>query len=117
MEDVVILVVILTPFVFRFIARVKDAYVEAEQERLRTSGKGRGPRGERRVHDERYYARVLGLQGINGPDDVKQAYRRLAPQYHPDRVSHLGPKLREVAEQEMKDINEAYAYFKRKYGD
>jgi DnaJ like chaperone protein len=37
-------------------------------------------------------------------------------QYHPDRVAHLGPKLREVAEHEMKEINEAYDFFRRKYG-
>lgn len=34
---------------------------------------------------------------------------------HPDKVHQLGEKLKEVAEQEMKKINEAYNYFERKY--
>ena len=29
-------------------------------------------------------------------------------QYHPDRVVNLGPKLRELAEEESKAINRAY---------
>ena len=125
MEDLVILAVIL--LIVRFVARVKAAYVEAEQERLRTSNQARGKQGRSRNHgeipgassaarDERYYARVLGLAGNCGPDNVKRAYRLLVPQYHPDKVHHLGPKLKEVAEQQMKEINEAYAYFKRKQG-
>ena len=36
-------------------------------------------------------------------------------EYHPDRVAALGPKLREVAEQETKKINAAYEFFTAKY--
>ncbi|MBI3987112.1 MAG: DnaJ domain-containing protein [Lentisphaerae bacterium] len=64
---------------------------------------------------EGYYGRVLGLKGALTRDDVKRRYRELVTQYHPDRVNDLGPKLRAVAEQEMKAINEAYDYFKKKY--
>jgi hypothetical protein len=61
------------------------------------------------------YARVLGLNGRVTRDDVKRRWRELTVQYHPDKVAHLGPKLREVAEHEMKAINEAYDYFRSKY--
>jgi DnaJ-domain-containing protein 1 len=37
-------------------------------------------------------------------------------EYHPDKVSSLGPKLREVAEAEAQKINAAYEFFTRKYG-
>ena len=47
--------------------------------------------------------------------DVRKKYRELAAQYHPDKVNHLGEKLRKVAEQEMKEINEANEFFKKKY--
>ncbi|MDD2600239.1 MAG: DUF805 domain-containing protein [Kiritimatiellae bacterium] len=70
------------------------------------------PRGEA---GERHYASVLGLRGRTTKEDVRKAYRDLVTQYHPDKVAHLGEKLRTVAEEEMKKINEAYEYFRRKY--
>jgi len=69
-----------------------------------------------RQKEEVHYAKVLGLKGSCTKEDVKKAYRELATQYHPDLAQHLGPKLREVAEAEMKKINEAFEYFQRKYG-
>lgn len=66
--------------------------------------------------DETYYSRVLGLSGCATISEVKSQYRKLAIQYHPDKVNCLGPKLRELAEKEMKEINMAYEFFKRKYG-
>lgn len=65
---------------------------------------------------EEVYANVLGLEDDHTPSVIKSAYRRLAVKYHPDKVSHLGDKIREIAEQEMKKINEAYEYFQEKYG-
>jgi hypothetical protein len=64
---------------------------------------------------ELLFAKVLGLNGRVTREDVKRRWRELTVQYHPDKVAHLGPKLREVAEQEMKAINEAYDYFRNKY--
>ncbi len=64
---------------------------------------------------EQYYAKVLGLRGEMTREEVKKAYRKLVTQYHPDRVAHLGEKMRLSAEEEMKKINEAYEYFRRKY--
>ncbi len=66
-------------------------------------------------NDEQHYARVLGLHGPTTPDDIKKKYRELVAQYHPDKVSHLGEKLQTVAEEEMKNLNEAYGFFKKKY--
>lgn len=66
--------------------------------------------------DDKYYGTILGLKGTVTFSDVQRIYKQLVLQYHPDRVSHLGPKLRLVAEQEMKEINAAYQHFKSKYG-
>lgn len=41
-------------------------------------------------------------------------YRRLVAAYHPDRVAGLGIKLQQLAEEETKSINQAYAFFKRR---
>jgi hypothetical protein len=84
---------------------------EEEEVRRRTSSSRSST-----AKDEAYYGRVLGLHGSVTWPDVRTRYRELAAQYHPDKVYHLGPKLRTVAEQEMKDINEPFEYFKRLYG-
>ena len=60
--------------------------------------------------------KILGLSGRITPEDIKRRWRELSRQYHPDQVQHLGPKLRAVAEKEMKDINGAYQYLRKKYG-
>ncbi len=51
---------------------------------------------------------VLGIDRDASEADIKKAYRRLVSQYHPDKVSHLGPEFRELAEQRFKQIQQAY---------
>ena len=65
---------------------------------------------------EEKYKKILGLTGSITADDIKRRWRELSKQYHPDQVHHLGPKLKAVAEREMKDINAAYDYLRKKYG-
>lgn len=65
--------------------------------------------------DEAFFIGVLGLPRIFTKEELESSHRRLAVQYHPDKVNHLGPKLKETAEQEMKKINEAYAFLKSRY--
>jgi len=62
-----------------------------------------------------YYARVLGLRGRVTKDQLIKCYRDLASKYHPDKVANLGDKLKEIADSEMKAINEAYDFMKKKY--
>jgi molecular chaperone DnaJ len=50
-----------------------------------------------------YYA-ILGVSREATQEEIKQAYRRLAREYHPDR--HPGDK---AIEERFKEINEAYA--------
>jgi len=65
---------------------------------------------------EEQYKKALGLTGPFTAEDLKARWLALSRQYHPDFVNHLGPKLKTVAEQEMKTINEAYQYLCKKYG-
>jgi len=51
---------------------------------------------------------VLGISRNATPEEIKAAYRRLANQYHPDKVSHLGEEFRVLAEQRFKEIQRAY---------
>jgi len=65
--------------------------------------------------EELDFAETLGMEKPFEAEKVKAVYRKLIAQYHPDRVSALGPEIREVAEQKAKEINEAYEYFRKKF--
>lgn len=54
--------------------------------------------------NQRDYYQILGIDSNAAPQAIKQAYRRLAFQYHPDR-NRANP----AGVEKMKEINEAYA--------
>jgi hypothetical protein len=56
---------------------------------------------------------VLGVAPGTTLDGIGVAFRKLAQQYHPDRVTDLAPELRDLAEKRMKAINIAYQQLKR----
>lgn len=82
-------------------------------------GDGRDPQGPRpsgpAVGTEAFYAQVLGLNGKCTKEEIKSAYRKLIAEYHPDKVSHLGTELRELASTKAKALNGAYEFFSKKY--
>ena len=41
-------------------------------------------------------------------EDIKKAYRKKISQYHPDKVSHLAPEYKIIAEEKSKEINKNY---------
>lgn len=49
-------------------------------------------------------------------DEVKKAYRRLAVQYHPDKVAHLGEDIRKSATEKFQKLNAAYEDIKKQRG-
>ncbi len=51
--------------------------------------------------------KVLGVDANATDDELKQAYRRLALQNHPDRVATLGEDVRRAAEKKLQEINAA----------
>ncbi len=61
--------------------------------------------------------RTLGVAKGAGAEEVSAAYRKLAQIHHPDKVANLEPEVREYSEQRMKEINAAYAEFKRLWND
>jgi hypothetical protein len=65
--------------------------------------------------DSRYKSAydILGIQIGASIDDINTAYRHMAQMYHPDKVAHLAPEFREIAEDRMKEINAAYEELKR----
>ena len=49
---------------------------------------------------------VLGVSPDASDEEIKKAYRALAKKYHPD--NYANSPLADVAEQKMKEVNEAY---------
>lgn len=93
----------------------EEARRKAEENTKRTADEERRRSSQRSSKNEQYYRRVLGLNNEDTLKAIKKLYREHASQYHPDKVNHLGDKLKEVAESEMKEINEAYNFFQKKY--
>jgi hypothetical protein len=52
--------------------------------------------------------RVLGLADNSPWDEVERARRSLLQQYHPDRLGHVSPLVRQLAEDAFKRVSEAY---------
>lgn len=57
---------------------------------------------------------VLGVARDASAQEVREAYLRLANQYHPDKVTHLGPEFRKLAEIRFKEIQAAYQELRSK---
>ena len=103
-----------------------DAYQDASQERPDSDGQdsSQGRPAETPTADDdlatlctdKACAKALGLSGKLTMREVQRIYRQRIAEYHPDKVAHLGPKLRAVAEMESKRLNIAYQYFQERYG-
>jgi DnaJ-domain-containing protein 1 len=52
--------------------------------------------------------RLLGLTAASTREQVRAAYRRMAGEWHPDRVSGHAEAVRQAATEQMAEINEAY---------
>ncbi len=50
--------------------------------------------------------KVLGVKPTDSDDEIKEAYRKLARKYHPDK--YADGDLKELAEEKMKEVNAAY---------
>tara|TARA_B100001250_G_scaffold161788_1_gene138968 strand:- start:718 stop:1083 length:366 start_codon:yes stop_codon:yes gene_type:complete len=69
-----------------------------------------------RKNSEVYYGKLLGLKGSVSIEDIHKAYRNKIKEYHPDKIATMADELKELALKRTKEINEAYKYFKEKYG-
>jgi DnaJ like chaperone protein len=65
----------------------------------------------------KYYA-ILGCVESDSADDIKKKYRKLASEYHPDKIAHkeLPEEFMEFANSKLQEINEAYSKVKKERG-
>lgn len=60
--------------------------------------------------------KVLEIQSSCTDEELKKAYRKLAMQYHPDRLAHLPEVGKNEANYKFAQINEAYEKIKKERG-
>ena len=83
-----------------------------------------GPREKRQQPRDRVSSRqriaspyeILGLEKGAREADIRRAFHRLAVQYHPDKVHHLGDEFQKVATQKFKNLQKAYEALIRRQG-
>jgi uncharacterized membrane protein YkvA (DUF1232 family) len=51
---------------------------------------------------------ILNLEPGASRDEIKAAYKKLAAQYHPDKVQHLGVDFQKLAHEKFVAIQKAY---------
>lgn len=56
--------------------------------------------------------KILEITKSSTDEQVKKAYRKMAIKYHPDKVSHLGEEVKNLAEEKFKMVNQAYSNIK-----
>ena len=60
--------------------------------------------------------KTLGIEKTATIDEIKKAYKRLAIEHHPDKVSYLGEEVQLAAKEKFQKINEAYEKIKKEKG-
>ena len=86
---------------------------QAEEEARRTYASREESRQQRREpahdgHDGFDPYAVLGVARDATKEDIRAAFLREMASYHPDKVSHLGVELQELAKRKAQAINRAY---------
>lgn len=84
-----------------------DGNAGDNQSRARTPGENSSP-GSRDPYQ------ILEIEPGASQAEIKQAFRKLAGKYHPDKVEYLGDEFKVLAERRFKEIQRAYEELKKK---
>lgn len=59
---------------------------------------------------------ILGIDPGATDEEIKKVYRKMAIEYHPDKVAYLGEDVQNKAKEKFQKINEAYESIKKERG-
>ena len=59
---------------------------------------------------------MLNLKKTATDSEIKKAYRKLAIEYHPDKVANLGEEYQKAAKEKFQKVQEAYEQIKKERG-
>ena len=51
---------------------------------------------------------ILGVKANASPEEIRVAFHKLAVQYHPDKVHHMGEDFQKVAPEKFLELQKAY---------
>jgi DnaJ like chaperone protein len=60
--------------------------------------------------------KILEIEKNVSNEELKDAYRKMAKKYHPDKVSYLGEDFKKAANDKFQKVNEAYEQIKKERG-
>jgi uncharacterized membrane protein YkvA (DUF1232 family) len=89
-----------------WVSRLKRAYLASGTSSAHARKKKEAPGSHEAPKEDPY--KILCLERGASEQEIKAAYKRLAAQYHPDKVQHLGKELQELAHKKFVAIQEAY---------
>lgn len=90
-------------FVIWWATRGAKGFYAKEENFRHSSEKQESPNEEK---DDPY--EILGLKQNATKEEIRTAFKKLAAQYHPDKVQHLGKEFQELAHKKFVKIKKAY---------
>lgn len=60
--------------------------------------------------------KILGIEPNASDEEVKRAYRKMAVNFHPDKVAQMGEEYQKGAKEKFQQIQDAYENIKKKRG-
>jgi hypothetical protein len=101
-DDIVVLIML-----YRYLARQRKPQTGRPGDSRNGFGQRQGPSDAAFQGPKNPY-KILNVPPTADEGEIRSAYRKLASQYHPDKVAHLGKEFQEIAEMRFKEIQEAY---------
>lgn len=92
--------------VYWWVSRLKKAAHGPASTSSNSGESGREPRARREAEEDPY--KILGLQPGATKEEIRAAYKKMASQYHPDKVQHLGEDFQRLAHEKFLAIQRAY---------
>lgn len=93
--------------IMRDLQRLRELAIKYQEE-----GYKEGTNGYRKESEEEKAYRIMEISSTASNEEIKQAYRDLALNYHPDNAVQTTLGIKKLAEERFKEINWAYDFLK-----